>query len=126
MKIETHGKALTVANTYIKAIAEKDVEGILSVSADDILCTSPLGQIAGTAAFRKFHEGFGRMLKKITVLAAFGDDEQAVIVYRADTHPVPEAITAEQIVVKDGKIVSTRVIYDATPFAAYVASVSKH
>ena len=126
MKTETTGKALTLARTYINAIAAKDIEKILSVSADDIICNSPLGQIAGTIAFRKFHEGFSRMTKRITVLAAFGDDEHAVIVYEADTHPVPKAITAEHIVVKNGKIASTRVIYDGTPFAAYVASLPKH
>ena len=116
---------MTVANTYVQAIADKDVEKILSVSADDILCNSPVGQLEGSAAFRKFHEGFAQMLKKITVLAVFGDDEQAVIVYEADTHPVPKAMTAEYIVVKHGKIVSTRVIFDRTPFAAYKATMAK-
>jgi len=56
------------------------------------------------------------MIKKVTVLAAFGDDEQAVIVYDAETHPVPSVTAAELIVVKNGKIASTEVIYDATPF----------
>jgi hypothetical protein len=126
MKTETTGKALTVARTYVNAIAGKDVEKILSVSADDIICNSPIGRLEGIAAFRGFHEGFARMIKKVTVLAAFGDDEQAVIVYNAETHPVPSAITAELIVVKNGKITSTEVIWDATPFAAYMAAVRPH
>ncbi len=126
MKTETTAKALIIAKTYIKAIADKDVEKILSVSADNIICTSPLGQITGTAAFRKFHDGFSHMIKKITVLATFGDDDQAVVVYKADTHPVADSIVAEHLIVKNGKIVSTRVIYDATPFAAFVASLPKH
>ncbi len=125
MSTESHGTALDIAKTYINAIADKDVETILSLSANDILCDSPLGRIVGTAAFRKFHEGFSRMIKKITLLAAFGDDNHAVIVYEADTHPVPKAITAEHIFVKNGKIASTRVIYDTTPFAAFVASLPK-
>jgi hypothetical protein len=45
------------------------------------------------------------MIKKLTV-AAYGDDEQAVIVYNAETHPVPCAVTAELIKVQNGKIVS--------------------
>ncbi|HET6158396.1 MAG TPA: hypothetical protein VFE34_08640 [Dongiaceae bacterium] len=66
------------------------------------------------------------MIKKLTLVAAFGDDEKAVIVYDAETHPVASAITSEYIVVKDGKIASTRVIFDATPFAAYMATVRPH
>jgi hypothetical protein len=120
---ETTGKALTVARIYADAIASKDVNKIMSVSAEDVICTSPLGQTGGVAAFRGFQEGFTKMIKKVTVVAVFGDDEHAVIVYDADTHPVANAIVAEHLVVKNGEIASTRVIYDATPFAAYVASL---
>ena len=126
MKTESTGKALVVAKTYVKAITDKDLEKILSVSADNVVCNSPLGEIQGLAAFKKFHGGFAQMLKKVTTLAIFGDDEHAVIVYKADTHPVPNSIVAEHIVIENGKIASTRVIYDATPFAAFVASLPKH
>jgi SnoaL-like domain len=123
---DTKHKALAIARTYVNAIAEKNVEGIIGVSADGVVCTSPIGRIAGTQKFREFHDGFARMIKKVTVLAAYGDDEQAVIIYNAETHPVPNAVTAELIKVKNGKIVSTDVIYDATPFAAYMATVKPH
>jgi SnoaL-like domain len=126
MKTEILGKAFSVATTYVNAIANRDVEKILSVSADDIICSSPIGRLQGIAAFRRFHEGFARMIKKVTVLAAFGDDEQAVIVYNAETHPVPSAITAELIAVKNGKVASTEVIWDSAPFAAYMATVKPH
>lgn len=121
--IETTGKALAVARTYVDAIASKDVKKIMSLSAEDVICTSPLGQTIGAAAFRGFQEGFANMINKVTVVAAFGNDEHAVIVYDAATHPVANAVVAEHLVVKNGKIASTRVIYDATPFAAYVASL---
>lgn len=128
MKSESTGKALSVANTYVNAIANRDVAKILSVSADDIKCSSPLGQLQGIAAFRGFHEGFAKMLKKVTVLAAFGgdDDERAVIVYNAETHPVPSSLVTELIIVQDEKIVSTEVIYDSAPFAAYAATTKPH
>jgi hypothetical protein len=123
---DTKHKALAIAQTYVNAIADKNVEAIIGVSADGVVCTSPIGRIAGTQKFREFHDGFARMIKKVTVLAAYGDDEQAVIIYNAETHPVPNAVTAELIKVKNGKIVSTDVIYDATPFAAYMATVKPH
>ncbi len=120
---ETTGKALAVARIYADGIASKDVNKIMSVSAEDVICTSPLGQTDGAAAFRGFQEGFAKMIKKVTVVAVFGDDEHAVIVYDADTRPVANAVVAEHLVVNNGKIATTRVIYDATPFAAYVASL---
>lgn len=112
-----------IAKAYVNAIANKDIDKIISMSAADVTCTSPLGQIQGIAAFRGFQEGFAKMIKKVTVIAVFGNDDHAVVVYDADTHPVANAVVAEHLVVKNGKIAATRVIYDATPFAAYVASL---
>ena len=126
MNTQSNGKALQIAKTYIDAIASKNVDTIISVSADDVVCTSPLGQITGVRKFREFQDGFARMIEKITILAAYGDDEQAVVVYYAATHPVANSIVAELLKVKNGKITSTEVIYDATPFAAYAATVKPH
>src|ERR1700761_6612662 len=100
MKNESTGKALEIAKTYIEAMAGKDLEKILSVSADDVVCHSPRGEIQGLEAFKKFHGGFAQMLKKVHVLAIFGDDEHAAIVYKADTHPVPNAMVAEHLVIQ--------------------------
>lgn len=126
MTNQSSGKALQIAETYVEAIASKNVDAIISVSADDVICTSPIGQITGTQKFREFHGGFARMLKKVTILGVYGDDEQAVVVYTADTHPVANAVVAELLEVKNGKIASTVVIYDAAPFAAYMATAQPH
>lgn len=50
---------------------------------------------------------------------------QAVIVYDSDTLPVKRAIVPEYLNVRNGKIASTRVIYDATPFAEYMAKQAR-
>jgi ketosteroid isomerase-like protein len=122
----TNGKALNIARSYVNAIANKDVELILSISAEDVVCTSPIGQTKGIERFRAFHEGFARMITNLTVLAVYGDDEQAVVLYDAQTYPVPHSIIAELIKVKDGKLTDTHVIYDATPFASYMATLQPH
>jgi len=126
MNIQSNGKASHIAKTYVEAIAGKNVDTVISVSADDIVCTSPIGRITGAQKFREFHDGFARMIKKITILASYGDDEQAVVIYIADTHPVADAAVAEFLKVKNGKIASTEVIYDAAPFAAYMATAKPH
>jgi ketosteroid isomerase-like protein len=123
---KTSDKALEVARAYVDAIANKDVDTILSISAEDVVCTSPIGQTMGLEPFRAFQDGFAKMITNLTVLAVYGDDKQAVVVYDVETHPVPHAVVAELINVKNGKLTSTNVIYDATPFAAYVATVQPH
>ncbi|WOA54640.1 nuclear transport factor 2 family protein [Dickeya solani] len=119
-------KTLEIARTYVTAMAKKDVETIISITADNVVCTSPIGQTTGIERFQAFQEGFARMITNLTVLAIYGDDEQAVVVYDVETHPVPHSVVAELIKVRDGKLASTEVIYDATPFAAYMASVQPH
>ena len=122
----TNDKAVTVANAYFDAMAAKDVDTIISLCADDVVCTSPVGELQGALAFRGFQEGFAKMIKKLTPVAIFGDDEHAVVVYNSETYPVPHAIVAEHITLNDGKIASTTVIYDGTPFAAYLKTVQPH
>jgi hypothetical protein len=119
-------KALELARIYVNAMGSKNVDAIMSISSDDVVCTSPMGQISGLERFRAFQDGFARMITKLTALAIYGDDEQAVVVYDVETHPVPHALTAELLRVKNGKLVSTEVIYDPTPFAAYMATVQPH
>lgn len=123
---KANDKALEIARTYVGAIANKDVDTILSISAEDVVCTSPIGQTTGLEPFRAFQNGFAQMIKNLTVLAVYGDDEQAVVVYDVETHPVPHSVVAELIKVKNDKLASTHVIYDATPFAAYMATVQPH
>ncbi|MBB4279540.1 nuclear transport factor 2 family protein [Rhizobium mongolense] len=118
--------ALEIARTYFEGMATNDVERIMAVSDDHVICNSPIGQSQGSEAFRNFQEGFAKMIKKLTLVAAFGDERQAVIVYDSETHPVSSALVAEVITVDNGKMISTTVIYDATPFAAYMATVQPH
>jgi len=123
---EQNATAAKIARAYGEAMSNKDVDAIVKISADDIVCTSPIGKTTGVAAFRGFQEGFARMIKKLDIRAAYGDETQAVLIYAVETHPVPHSLVAELIQIKDGKIVSTEVIYDATPYAAYMSTVQPH
>lgn len=120
------GRAAAIACTYVEAIARKDIDAILEITAEDIACASPIGKLSGAQAFRGFHEGFARMIKGLTILAVYGGDDQAVVIYEADTHPVANALTVELLTISAGKIASTDVIYDSAPFAEYMATVRPH
>jgi hypothetical protein len=53
-----------------------------------------------------------------SMIAAFGDDETAVVVYDTETVPVKSAPAAECVTVKAGKIIYSRFIFDRAPFQA--------
>ena len=72
--------------------------------ADDIVCDAPAGRIEGA-------EG-------AELIAAFGDEETALVMYDTDTVPVKGAPGAECVAVKDGRIVRSRFVFDREPFLA--------
>jgi hypothetical protein len=84
--------------------------------AGDIICQAPSGRLEGAAAFRGFMGPFVQILTGSSLIAAFGDDEKAVVMYDTDTVPVKDAPGAECVTVGDGKITHMRIIFDRLPF----------
>src|SRR5690242_19938576 len=101
---EATSPALQVALAYYDAWTNKDLERAMSYIAPDIVCDAPAGRIEGADAYRAFMGPFTQILKRAEMLAAFGDEEKAVVVYATEMVPVQSAPGAECVTVKDGKI----------------------
>ncbi|MBU2664475.1 nuclear transport factor 2 family protein [Actinoplanes bogorensis] len=84
--------------------------------ADDIVCDAPAGRIEGAAAFRGFMAPFVGMLRGTSLLAAFGDETTALIMYDTETALVPSAPGAEHVTVAGGRITHSRFLFDRLPF----------
>jgi hypothetical protein len=69
------------------------------------------------ADVRDFEASFLPMISGGTLLAAFGDDESALLMYDLAMVALPSNITAAHVTVKDNKITALRIVYDQTPFA---------
>lgn len=110
------GSALLTAQAYHDAWTAKDFERAMTYIADDIVCDAPGGQLSGAADFRVFMEPFSQTVTRTELLAAFGDESTAVLVYDTDTITVSNAPGAETITVHAGKIVRIRIIFDRLPF----------
>ena len=110
--------ALSVALAYYHAWTGKDVDRAMTYVADDIVCEAPTGRIQGAEGFRQFMTPFAQMLTGSDLLAAFGDDDTAVLMYNPHTTLVQDAPSAERFTVKDGKIVHSLLVFDRTPFDA--------
>lgn len=115
---ENGSAALDVALAYHRAWTGRDFEQAMTYVADDIVCQAPPGRLEGATAFRAFMEPFTRIVTRSNVIAAFGDDTTAVLMYDTDTVPVPDAPGAECLTITDGKISHMRIIFDRVPFDA--------
>jgi ketosteroid isomerase-like protein len=115
---ETASPALRTALAYYQAWTGHDLDQAMSFIADDIVCDAPAGRLEGAAAYRGFMGPFVRILKGARLIAAFGDERTALIMYDTETVPVTSAPAAECVTVADGKITYSRFIFDRAPFDA--------
>jgi hypothetical protein len=115
--IHNDSPALTTALAYHRAWASGDFERAMTYIADDIVCLAPAGRLDGADAFRNFMGPFVAMVTRAQLVAAFGDETSAVLVYDTETSLVNDAPGAESLSIEDGKITRMRIVFDRLPFA---------
>jgi hypothetical protein len=115
---ESTSPALQVALAYYHAWTGHDLDKAMSYIADDIVCDAPAGRLEGTTAYRNFMGPFVQILTGSELVAAFGDEKKAVIMYDTETVPVKSAPGAECVTVQGGKIIRSLFIFDRAPFDA--------
>ena len=115
---EKPSPALQIALAYYEAWTSKDLDRAMSYISEDIVCDAPAGRIEGAEAYRAFMGPFVQMLTDADMIAAFGDEETALVMYDTETVPVRSAPGAECVTVKDGKITHSRFVFDRAPFEA--------
>jgi hypothetical protein len=111
-------EALEVALAYHEAWTNHDFERAMTYIADDIVCEAPAGRIEGADAYRGFMGPFVQILKGSRLIAAFGDENTAIVMYDTETVPVASAPGAEYVTVEAGRIVHSRFVFDRAPFMA--------
>jgi hypothetical protein len=114
---ETTTTALDTVLAYHQAWTNHDFDLAMRYLADDIVCQAPAGRIDGAVAFRAFMEPFSQIVTDSTLLAAFGDETTAILMYDTVTIPVPHAPGAELLTVHNGRITHLHLIFDRLPFA---------
>jgi hypothetical protein len=120
----TSSPALRTALAYYQAWTSHDLDLAMSYVADEIVCDAPAGRLEGADAYRAFMGPFVQVLLESRLIAAFGDDQTAMIMYETRTVPVPNAPGAECLTVTDGKITYSRFIFDRAPFDAARAAAT--
>ncbi len=120
----TSSPALDVLLAYHQAWTSHDMDAAMRYVADEVVVLAPAGRIDGADGFRQFMEPFSGIVTRYERVAAFGDEDTAVIVYDTDTRPVADAPGAEAVRVVNGRISWMRIIFDRAPFAAARAAAS--
>jgi len=115
---DTTSSALRIALAYYHAWTGHDLDKAMSYIADDIVCDAPAGRLQGAEAYRAFMGPFVQLLTGSELIAAYGDEQTALIMYDTTTIPVRSAPAAECVTVRDGKITYNRFIFDRAPFDA--------
>jgi hypothetical protein len=115
---DTTSPALQTALAYFQAWTSHDLDQAMSYIAGDIVCDAPAGRLEGADAYRGFLAPFVQILAGATMIAAFGDDQTALVMYDTQTVPVKSAPGAEYVTIRDGKITYSRLVFDRAPFDA--------
>jgi hypothetical protein len=112
--------ALQIALAHHRAWTGKNLDLAMSYLAEDVVCDAPSGRIQGIDVYREFLAPFaGQLLIRAELIAAFGDDSTALLMYDTETIPAKSAPAAECVTVSNGKIVYNRFVFDRTPFIAF-------
>ena len=112
--------ALQIALAHHRAWTGKDIDTAMTYIADDVVLDAPAGRITGRDAYRRFLAPFaGELLIRAELVAAFGDENTALLMYDTETIPAASAPAAECVTVRDGKITYNRFVFDRLPFEEF-------
>lgn len=117
MTDENSSPALRTALAYHRAWTSGDLDGAMAHVSDEVVCRAPDGDIVGKEAYRGYLGGFLQVMTGLTDVAAFGDEEQALLFYCPHTAATSTAPAAEHFTLRDGQIVESRLVFDRLSFA---------
>ena len=104
-----------IAVAFTQAWAHQDFDRTASFLADDVEFTGPAGHLTGKQAYMTGLSAFAADVTSVEFICALGDDEQATLFYDATTSSHGTNTFAERLVIRDGKVVSDRLIFDTNP-----------
>jgi hypothetical protein len=105
---------VALARAFTKAWTSHDLETAATFLANDVTFDGPLNHSTGKDAYVQGLAAFARAVTGATILAAFGDDTRALIMYDV-TGPFGNLTGAELLSFRDGKIHSDRLTFDTYP-----------
>ncbi len=114
--------ALSIARAYHHAWTGKNFAGAGRYLAKDLKTDTPINTYQGKKDFLEALERFGLLVIRADILAQFGTDHEAVLLYDLTLAPIGRLRVAEHFVTKDGRIVLIRHVHDTAALQEFLAN----
>ena len=109
--------AARVAEEFFAAWMGKDFDRARALLHDDLSFQGPIDSFDDADAYIQAIRGLSQIVTGADKRKVFVDGDDVCVIYDLKTAPVPSAPTAEWYRVRDGRIASIQVFFDARPFA---------
>jgi SnoaL-like domain len=107
--------AANMVRRYHDAWTQRDMSTARSCLADDLDFQGPIDTVSSADDFIAKLTGFAQMLTRVDLLQEFYTDDAAALLYDCVTNSlVGTILTAEFFGLRDGKIATIRLVFDAT------------
>lgn len=120
-----HANPAARTRAFTEAWAGHDMETAAGFVTDDVTFDGPAGHAEGKTTYMEGLDTFARAVTGVRILAAFGDETQALIMYELDTAPFGNLTCAELHTYRDGKIATDLFTYDTFPVRGKAAQPPK-
>ena len=106
-----------ITRAFTEAWTSRDMDTAARYIADDVIFDGPLGHADGKKAYIEGLNGIAQAvaLTGVKIIAAFGDDTQALIMYDLITDRFGALTCAKLFTLRDGKITLDRLTFDSYP-----------
>jgi ketosteroid isomerase-like protein len=107
-----------VVEDFFAAWTSKDFERARALLHDDVRFEGPIDTFTDADSYIAALQQLGGIVTGADKQKLFVDGDDVCLIYDLKTVPIPSARTCEWARVRDGKIASMSVVFDARPFAA--------
>jgi hypothetical protein len=104
---------LDIAIAFTQAWTSHDLPKAATYVGDDVEFEGPLAQTQGSAAYLKGLTGLARDVTGFKMLAAYGDGDQALLMYDLTTRSYGKLTCAKLLTIRGGKIERDTLTFDS-------------
>lgn len=104
-----------VATGYIEAFGRGDLAAVRGYLADEVVFQSPRVTVEGAAEVAAAIGEFAKVVTGVTIVAALGDERQAMIMYDMATGPFGTIRAVDHLVLDGGRITRDVLVFDTAP-----------
>jgi len=110
--------ALRVARGYHQAWTSSDFEEADGYLSEDLETDVPINTYRSKSDWLDAVRGTRQVASRVHVLAEFGTDDEALLLYDMQLDPIGDLRVAEHFVVAEGRIVKIRHVHDTAALRA--------